>query len=250
MEKESENKFAKYGVYSISDSLELSFPGVDIKFQKVSPDVFSYMRRDNENNTFEKMIPLISSKLTIEIAPIRPLNFPAKRTNYFFLDFETPVFLPEKSSAAFYVQCPIEIGVFLIHDSSKDSLDWFTCDPINSRFGLYGTPETGTLCKYSKVPIVDSYSASLDYFNGVIKINLENQLSGGHSVNKLIFPITETSIYYKDSKAIFDSLSGILRKKLILELLDIDPQPIETSWTKSPTYAKSEMAKRMDIGVD
>ena len=250
MEGEQETHFAKFGVYSISDSLDLSFPGVDIKFQKVSSDVFSYMRRDDDNNTFEKMIPLISSELTIEIAPIRPLNYPAKRTNYFFLDFETPVFLPENSSATFYVQCPIEIGIFLLHDSRKDSLDWFTCDPFNSRFGLYGTPETGTLCKYSKVQIVDSYSNSHDFFNGVIKINLENQLVGGHSITKLIFPISETSVYYNESKAIYDSLSGILRKKITLELLDIDPQPIETDWTKSPTYDKSEIAKRMDIGVD
>ena len=250
MEGEQHPHFAKFGVYSISDFLDLSFPGMDIKFQKVSPEVFSYMRRDDDNNTFEKMIPLISSKLTIEVAPIRPLNYPAKRTNYFFLDFETPVFLPEGSSASFYVQCPIEIGVFLLHDDRKDSLDWFTCDPLNSRFGLYGTPETGTLCKYSKVQIVDSYSNSNDFFNGVIKINLENQLAGGHSITKLIFPISETSVYYNESKAIYDSLSGILRKKITLELLDIDPQPIETDWTKSPTYDKSEIAKRMDIGVD
>ena len=246
----SETSFSKYGVYDISESLELYFPGTEIKIEKVADNVFSYMKKDFENNLVEKKIPTLSSNLKIEVCPIHPINYPAKRTNYFFLDFETPIFLTEGSSASIFVQCPIEIGLFLVHGTHKDSLDWFTCDPINSRFGLYGTPEEGTLCKYSKTPIVASYNDSLDYYNGVIKINLNNQLLGGHSITKIVFPIVETNIYYKDSKAIFDSVSGTLKKKLTLELLDVDPEKLQTDWTTSSIYEKIELVKRMDIGVD
>jgi hypothetical protein len=250
MEKNSEVTFSKYGVYTITDSLELFFPGVEIKINKIADNVFSYYKKDFEENIIEKKIPTATSELKIEVAPIRPLNYPAKRTNYFYLEFESPVFLTEGSSATVFVQCPIEIGLFLIHDSHQDSLDWFTCDPLNSRFGLYGTPESGTLCKYSKVPIVGSYNDSLDYFNGIIKINLKNELPGGHSITKIVFPIVETSIYYNDSKVIFDSITGILKKKIIVELFDVDPEPIQTDWKKSPTYEKVATVKRMDLGVD
>ncbi|MDX1442016.1 MAG: DUF432 domain-containing protein [Nitrosopumilaceae archaeon] len=250
MEKNSELTFSKYGVYTITDSLNLFFPGIEIKIEKISENVFSYLKRDLEDEITEKKIPVTGSKLILEVAPIRPLNYPAKRTNYFYLEFESPVYLTEGSSATVFVQCPIEIGLFLHHESHKDSLDWITCDPFNSRFGLYGVPETGILCKYSKVPIVGSYDDSVDYFNGVIKINLRNELSGGHSVTKIVFPITDTSIYYDDSKAIFDSITGVLKKKLIIELFDVDTEPIQTNWTKSPTYEKIETVKRMDFGVD
>lgn len=250
MESNSEITFSKYGVYTISESLELFFPGVTIKIDKIGENVFSYLKRDFEDNITEKKIPVKTPKLKIEVAPIRPLNYPARRTNYFYLEFESPVFLIENSSATVFVQCPIEIGLFLIHDSHKDSLDWFTCDPPNSRFGLYGTPDSGILCKYSKVPIVGTYNDSLDYFNGIIKINLKNELPGGHSINRIVFPISDTSIYYDDTKAIFDSITGILKKKITIELFDVDPEPIQTDWTKSPTYEKVELVKRMDMGVD
>ena len=250
MEEKSDITFSKYGFYTISDSIEFYFPGVEIKIDKISDNVFSYLKKDFEGKITEKKIPVTSSELKIEVAPIRPLNYPAKRTNYCYLEFESPVFLIEGSSATVFVQCPIEIGLFLIHDSHKDSLDWFTCDPANSRFGLYGTPESGTLCKYSKTPIVGSYDDSLDYFNAVIKINLKNELSGGHSITKIVFPILDTGLYYKDTKAIFDTVTGTLRKKITLELFDVEPEAISTDWEKSPNYERIEVVKRLEMGVD
>ena len=250
MDPNSEITFSKYGVYTISESFELFFPGIEIKIDKISENVFSYWKKDFEDNIVEKKIPVKSSELKIEVAPIRPLNYPAKRTNYYYLEFESPVFLIEGSSATVFVQCPIEIGLFLIHDSHKDSLDWFTCDPVNSRFGLYGTPESGTLCKYSKTPIVGSYNDSLDYFNGVIKINLKNDLPGGHSITKIVFPMLDTGLYYEDTKAIYSTITGTLRKKITLELFDVEPEAFDTDWAKSPNYEKIEVVKRMEMGLD
>ena len=250
MEENSDITYSKYGVYTISYSFELIFPGIEIKIDKISDNVFSYWKKDFEENIVEKKIPIKSSELKIEVAPIRPLNYPAKRTKYCDLEFESPVFLIEGSSATVYVQCPIEIGLFLIHDSHKDSLDWFTCDPINSRFGLYGTPESGTLCKYSKTPIVGSYNDSLDYFNGVIKINLKNDLPGGHSITKIVFSLMDVGLYYRDTKAIYSSIIGTLRKKITLELFDVEPESLQTDWEKSPNYEKIEVVKRMEMGLD
>ena len=242
--------FSKYGLYKITDSLDLTFPDTEIQIRKVGQNVFSYVRKDAQDNLIEKMIPTKSDILPIEIAPIRPLNFPARRTSYVYLELETPVFLTEGSSATVFVRCPIEIGVFVLHDEKKDSLDCFTCDPINARFCLYGSPESGTLCKYSKSEIVESYEDSVPFLNAVLKIELHNQLTRGYSVEKVVFAATENSIYYNDSKAMMDSITAILKKKLTIEILDVDSTPIQTSWTLSPTYEKHETLKRVDMGVD
>lgn len=249
-EEHTKSDFSNYGIYEISDSLELNLPNSKIKISRISSNVFSYVRHDSEDNIFERTIPTKTSNLTIELSPIRPLNFPGKRTNYVYLELETPVFLTEGSSATVFVRCPIEIGIFIIHDEKKDSLDCFTCDPLNTRFCLYGATESGTLCKYSKSHIVESYDDSVPFVNGVLKIELHNQLSRGYSVEKIVFVITENSIYYKDSKAILDSVIAVLKKKLTLEIVDVDPAPIETNWTLAPTYEKHETLKRMDMDVD
>ena len=117
------NDFSGYGVYSISDSLDLTFPNTEIKFERLSSKVFSYFRTNAEGNTVEKIIPVESEQLQIEACPIRPLNHPARRTNYVFLQFDKELFLSENASATVFVQCPIEIGLFIVHHNHKDSLD-------------------------------------------------------------------------------------------------------------------------------
>lgn len=242
--------FSKYGIYKIKDSAEFVFPSIEVKITKVSENVFSYARKDSEDNLVKKMIPIKSDEIVIEISPIRPLNYPAKRTTFVYLDLENPIFLSEGSAATIFARCPIEIGVFLVHGGHKDSLDWFTCDPINSRFGLYGTPESGTLCKYAKSEIVESYEDSIPYFNAVLQLNLQNGLDEGHSISRVVFPITDNSLYYKNSKAIIDSVNAILKKQLTLEILDVSSTPIQTDWTLAPTYEHAVTIKRMDMGVD
>ncbi|QLH06973.1 DUF432 domain-containing protein [Nitrosopumilus ureiphilus] len=247
---DSDSSFSNYGIYTIEDNTEFSLPNVIIKIEKIGDHVFSYIRKDVEDNIVKKIIPVSSSKLTIELSPVRPLNYPARRTSYMYLDFETPIFLSEGSAASVFVRCPIEIGIFLIHDGHKDSLDWVDCEPLNSRFCLYGTPESGTLCKYAPSEIVESYDDSIPFTNGVLKIDIKNDLDKGLTVSKIVFPITDNSVYYKNSKAIFDSLKAVLKKKLTLEILDVTSQSIETDWTKSPTYERVESIKRVDLSVE
>jgi len=246
----SESPVSDYGIYTISDKLEFIFPNTEIKIERIGEHVFSYIRKDAEENILKKIIPISTADLTLELCPIRPLNHPAQRTSHVYLDLESPVFLSEGSAATVFVRCPIELGVFLVHGEHKDSLDWFTCDPINSRFCLYGSPESGTLCKYTNSEIVESYEDSVPFLNAVLKIDIKNELDRGFTISKIVFPITGNFLYYKNSKAIADSLVATLKKKLTLEIIDVDSVSIQTDWTKSPTYEQTENVKNMDMGVD
>ena len=150
MSDNPETVLSNYGIYDLKDELELLLPNTSIKFHRISDNAFSYFRKNSEGNIIEKIIPVKSNDLKIELAPIRPLNHPARRTNHIFLKFDKAIHLSANSAASIFIHCPIEVGIFLIHDSIHDSLDWITCDPLNSRFALYGAPDTGILCKYAK----------------------------------------------------------------------------------------------------
>lgn len=242
--------FSKYGVYEISDALHLTFPDTEIKFQKVSSKVFSYDRLNSEGKHAEKIIPVTSKTLKIEVSPIRPLNHPARRTSHVFLQFDKDIFLPENSTVTVFVQCPVEIGIFIINYEHKDSLDWFTCNPSNSRFGLYGSPDTGILCKYFDTQIVDSHADSVPYVNGIMKILIKNELPGGHSLGKIVFPITDNSVYYDDIQTIFDGLTAVLRKRGRTDIIDINEEKIETTWNQSPTWEATTTKTQMEMGLD
>ena len=240
-----------YGIYEIKENTELIFPLIKARIAKGKEKSFFYSRVDSEGNQVEKIIPTNEGKIKIEIAPIRPLNYPARRTNFVFLKFEKEVFLSEGASTSFLVRCPIEIGIFLIHDSHKDSMDSFTCDPSRGRFGLYGSPDTGILCKYFKVPIVTSELDSEIYQNCVIRLSFENQLDRGYSIERVVFPITDHSIYYENEKAQIDPLQVKLRKRGVVEFAEAAETPFQNmTWNKSPSWEADTHTPSMEMGLD
>jgi len=246
----STENFSNYGIYDIKENLELSLPNTEIKIQRIGDNAFSYFRKDSEGKVIEKMIPTKSNDVKIELAPIRPLNHPARRTGYVFLKFDKEIFLSENSAASIFVHCPIEIGIFLVHNSHRDSLDWITCNPVNSRFGLYGPPDTGTLCKYAEVSLATDYHDSIPYIEGVMKIVLENTLSTGQTVSKVIFPITDNSLFYEDSKTIIDGIKVTMRKRAVVSIADVKIDSVETDWTKSPTWEDTTVSTSMEMGLE
>ena len=250
MSENMENNFSNYGVYDVDDALELVLPNTVIKIERVSENAFSYFRKNSDGEIIEKMIPVKSEKIKIELAPVRPLNHPARRTNYVFLKFDKEIYLSSNSAASIFVHCPIEIGVFLIHDSDKESLDWFTCNSLNSRFGLYGSPDTGTLCKYAEVTLATDMTDSIPYVEGVMKIIIENNLDSGQTVSKVIFPITDNSLYYEDSKIVLDGLRVTLRKRAVVSIADVKSESLNTDWTKSPTWEDTTVSTSMEMGLE
>jgi len=88
------------------------------------------------------------------------------------------------------IQFPIDIGIFLINpnDQSKELFDYFTCEPMHSRFALYGTPEKGKLCMYSKVKLLDNLDLD-PYIFARLKVSLTNELIMGHLSENLYFEL-------------------------------------------------------------
>jgi len=248
----TDKEYSKYGIYEIEENLELFFPSVEIRIKRKDKGNFSYLRKDTEGKITEKIVPTPDDKkMKIEVAPIRPLNYPAHRTNFVYLKFDQEVYLSKNASTSFLVRCPIEIGIFLVHDMHKDSMDWFTCDPSKSRFGLYGSPDTGKLCKFYKVPIVEKEEDSEPYHNCVMRLNFENLLGRGYSITKSIFPITDHFLYYKDDKAQLDSLNVTLRKRMAVEYVETAELRLKNiDWNKSPSWEKDTETPSVEMGLE
>lgn len=250
-EENAEKKYSNYGIYEIENDLELFFPSIVVKIHREDENIFTYLRKDSEGNVIEKLVPSYQNKMKIEVAPIRPLNYPVRRTNFVFLKLIQEVFLSENASTTFLVRCPIEVGIFLVHDTHKDSMDWFTCDPSSSRFGLYGAPDTGKLCKFYRVPIVKTELDSEPYFNCVMRLNFENLLERGYSITKAIFPITDHSLYYKGNKSQLDSLNVTLRKRLAVEYVETAEVALkDIDWEKSPSWEKDTQTPSMEMSLE
>ena len=115
---------------------------------------------------------------------------------------------------------------------------------------MYGSPDTGTLCKYAKVSLATDFNDSIPYVEGVLKIVIENNLKTGQTVSKVIFPITDNSIFYENSKSIIDGIKVTLKKRAVVSIADVKTEPVETDWIKSPTWEDTTSSTGMEMGLE
>jgi hypothetical protein len=253
-----ENEFSSYGNYDVSDKLDLHLPKTEIHLERKSDNRLSYYRKNSSNQEIRKSILQSAGSTHLELCPILPLHLPAKKTNdLIFLRLDESIFVEKKSTIDMLIQFPIEIGIFLINsnDESKELFDYFTCEPMHSRFALYGTPEKGKLCMYSKVKLVDNLDLD-PYVFARLKVSLTNELNHGVFVRKLVFPITSHTIYYvEDSSEVhIDNITALIKEDINNEIIKISKEEYaekNNDW-KSVSYSdyKDNSSFIMDKGFD
>lgn len=255
LQSESATTFSSYGNYEVKESLSLRLPGTQIQLQKLDENHFSYFRKDSEQNTEEKIIQSTTGALTVQLCPVLPLNLPAKKTNdLIFLRLAQQLFVSAKSNMDIVVQFPIEIAIYVKMKGSSDMLDVITCEPMHSRFALYGTPEGGRLCMYSKVSLVGN--KELDpYIWARMKISIQNELNHGTKIGKFVFPLTGHQVYYKEntSEVHIDDLGATIYSESAgerMELKQIDFSRKQEKWQLAPPMTSKQEAFVMEKGFD
>ena len=83
-----------------------------------------------------------------------------------------------------------------------------------------------------------------------MKIIIENTLDAGQTVSKVIFPITDNSLYYEDSKAILDGIKVTLRKRAVVSIADVHTDSLSTDWTKCPTLEDTTTTTSTEMGLE
>ncbi len=250
--------FSGYGMYNLSDNLNLQLPKIEIQITRKSDGRLSYYRKNSTNQEIKKSLSSSDKNKKIELCPVLPLHLPAKKTNdLIFLRLDESLFVEKKSTTNVLVQFPIEIGVFVINssDNSKELFDCFTCEPMHSRFALYGTPEQGNLCMYSKVKLLENNESS-PYIFAKMRVIISNELNHGVSVGKLVFPITSHTIYYRNNshEVHIDDIRGVLKHDLGNDVIEINRENYSPKEENLNIVSYSEKKEKssfvMDKGFD
>ncbi|MCV0391675.1 MAG: DUF432 domain-containing protein [Nitrosopumilus sp.] len=253
----NDKEYSGYGEFSISDKLELRLPRTEIYIEKKPDNRFSYYRKNSQNQEIRKSIPKSNGNIKIEMCPILPLNLPAKKTNdLIFLRLAESIFVEKHSTINFLIQFPIEIGIYIINqsDGTKDLFDCFTCEPMHSRFALYGTPEKGNLCMYSKVKLLEK-DEFYPYTFAKMRVFITNELNSGILIGKLVFPITDFNIYYLNgsSEVHIDDVTGNVKHISGEDVIDISRNEFDKKngdWKLVSYSSKEKVNFVMDRGFD
>lgn len=249
----NENDFSNFGRYIPKDKLILNLPNNALTISRLGKALYSYTRDGPQNEQIKKVVQTKSENFDIELAPLLPLHLPSYKTDFFFMRFTEPLYLASESTAEILLWFPIEIGVFLIQENNMGMIDYFSCDPSNSYFALYGPPEDGKLCKYAKISLYEKQISSQSYSHAQLKVQVINELEEGVSVGKIVFPVTDHDLYYHGNSVMMDGLRATIKNRLGFYVVETVQNPITNleGWRlASRDTKKTDYKFSMEKGFD
>lgn len=253
LDKSSSNReFSSFGKHHLQKEVILNLPGIRITIEDLGNGEFSYVR--NSHSTTIKKIIQVNQKISqIELVPVLPIHVPSYKTDFFFLRFQEPVIITKNSTFEAPIAFPIEIGVFLVEQDKVNGFDFFSCEPSESYFGLYGTPEDGKLCKYVSYALETQHHDLRQFFHTWFKIQITNELDEPVSVGKIVFPITDHDLYYNNNDVIMDGLHATVKNRMGLHIIETVQNSItkNDSWTlASRDIGKTDYKFSMERGFE
>ena len=197
-------EYSQYGIYKVGDDeMTLSFPNNTITITRKSKNQYLFCRKSGESEYRQRIN--MDSTLSIQIAPILPLNIPEEKTSLLYLDFNEPLYLDKKIRTKITVPYPIEIGVFIHDEENSELLDCFSCDPELSRFALYGTPTDGHFCKYALINMDEKHDK---FCYGSVDVIIQNNQTSSVILSKIVFDAALQDVYCSEynNDVLLDSL--------------------------------------------
>lgn len=252
LSKSDGKTLSDFGKYQIKGETVLGLPNNVITIRELGDGKLSYTRISG-NETIKKLIQAKSKTTQIELTPILPIHVPSYKTDFFFLRFEEPLYIEEDSTAKTTLSLPIEVGLFLVHRNKTSGFDFFSCDPLNSRFGLYGTPEDGKLCKHATISLDDKRITPQSFIHAQLKLEITNELGESVRIGKIVFPVTDHHLYYRGTEVVMDGLQATIKNRVGLHVVEVMQNPIvkPTGWNlASRDTEKTDYKFSMERGFD
>jgi hypothetical protein len=176
-----------FGSYEFGKSI--AFDTVTIETYQ-DKRLFVYHRKSDTEVT-----KLLASVSPVVITPIEPVTQPKEITHYVMIELKNPLVLPPGKRVTYFVTFPLEVGVYVTVKGVVTPIDWFTL--TNPKYTLYGTPDTGIICKwwessvYSKPPDVNPY------LEGIMKVHLYNTTNSWVELTRMVFDARSMKIFYR-----------------------------------------------------
>jgi len=146
----------------------------------------------------------------IVICPVEPVNLPKEGTaEHLLIELEKSIVIEPNVKDSFYVKFPIEIGVFLIDKTDVERIDIFT--RVKPKYILYGSPESGIICRWWKSNVYNDVPEVDRTYEGVMKVDIKNSYKEWVEIKKLVFRAFDMKIFY-DGYAYMHSQVEILKK--------------------------------------
>ncbi len=144
-----------------------------------------------ENGELKAQANISSHRVPIVfgVFPIPPIFTPKQVSKNMYLKFRSPVFVDQRSEVHIHAKMPIEVGVYRQSDDEELMMDAFS--PAHQRYALYGSPDSGVVCRYLETdPVASQEELKAEkYQEAGVSIHIRNEIDNIVKVSKVIIPL-------------------------------------------------------------
>lgn len=170
-----------------------------IVFGSAGP-AFRYRRYEGDSLASESLIVTDSKETYLGIFPNPPTKTPREVAKNVYIKFKAPVIVDHRSVAVLYSKIPVEIGVYRQHKDEELLIDVFSLAP--PRYALYGSPESGVVCRYIEAEAVTEEPALevKKYEEARVRIRVTNDINNVIKVSKIIIPVEDVVLEHRNDE--------------------------------------------------
>lgn len=190
----------------------------------------------------EFMVASDESSLLVGVFPTPAPLTAGRITHNLYLKFKSPIVVDQKSAAVFYVTMPIDIAVYRQSKDEEILLDSFSLQ--KQQYALYGSPESGVLCRYKEVEVHTSSDdvKPVKFEETLVRIAIRNEIDNIVKINKVIIPVDNVILDHAHD----DSwMSGTVEMNLD-QIFGKDTINVRLVDTKVKRADKTSVARRTD----
>jgi len=191
----------RFGTYEVRDGLEIELRDEKISLKNVGEDHFRYRRERNGEIVAERLFTNKDASVRLALWPSRPINTPQPLGHHIMLRLNPTISLPPKSQATHHLTMPIEIGVFTVSKEGNGNggnnymIDTFSL--TRQRYALYGTPDTGYICRlHDTVP--NRAAKPIPYEEAAVIMRFENPLDDWVTITRIVLEANMVDLYAKE----------------------------------------------------
>ena len=214
----------KFGSYAIEDGFSIQFRKNKISLTKTGEDSYIY-RRDHEGESASKTVfSSKKGKVKLAIYPVRPIQMPRRLAHNIMVKLESPIALPPKSSVTHHLTMPIEIGVFTISKKSNYMIDAFSLS--FPKYGLYGTPDMGYICRLHNSTI-SSEEEAVQYEEAEIIMKFQNKSANWATIHKIVMDAYMVDLYLSGDTVYLEASNLVIEDGDVASLFLNNKPPLQ-----------------------
>ena len=198
----------KYGRYTIEDGFTIKFRDDQISLKKIGEDSYVYRRDHKGKKSSKTVFSSRKGKVKLAIYPVRPIQIPRQLAHNIMVKLDSPIAIPPTSSCTYHLTMPIEIGVFTISKKRNYMIDAFSLS--FPKYGLYGNPDLGYICRLH-TSIISSEEKAVKYEEADIIMKFQNKSSTWATVNRIVMDaymvdlyLSGDTVYLEDSNLVIE----------------------------------------------